>query len=184
MSATRCQSRTAPGDVPAALAEATAEEKVRHFVRVLLSGTHPAGAFKERRRDQRFPLARLIRLTPVGPDGAPLAEAVVVVGKDVSERGLGFYHPQPLAQRRMIASIETRGGAWLEFLIDINWCRFTKHGWYDSGGRLLQVVERGPAAEGAGETERGASRADRLSPNLADESVAVGGLTVAAMASG
>ena len=41
----------------------------------------------------------------------------------------------------MIASLETPGGDWIGFLIDISWCRFTQHGWYDSGGRLLQVVE-------------------------------------------
>ncbi len=127
----------------------SAEEKVRQQVFGLLAGLYPTGTWTERRREQRYPLARLIRLTPVGPDGiTPTAEAVVVVGKDVSERGLGFFHRQPLAHRRMIAGLETHGGGWIEFLIDISWCRFTQHGWYDSGGRFLQVVEQGGSKDG------------------------------------
>ena len=144
------------------------DDKVRQQVWALLAGMYPTGTFIERRREQRFPLARLIRLTPVGREGlVPLAEPVVVVGKDVSERGLGFFHRQPLAQRRMIASIETRGGGWVEFLIDIHWCRFTQYGWYDSGGRLLQVVERDPTARGGWEVGRAAGVA--LPPELAVE---------------
>jgi hypothetical protein len=119
----------------------SADDQIRQQVWTLLAGYYPTGNATERRAAQRFPLARLIRLTPVGSDGiTPLAEAIVVVGKDVSERGIGFYHRQPLAHRRMVASIETQRGDWLDFLIDIHWCRFTHHGWYDSGGRFLQVA--------------------------------------------
>jgi hypothetical protein len=25
-------------------------------------------------------------------------------------------------------------------LVDLKWCRFTRHGWYESGGRFLQIV--------------------------------------------
>jgi len=54
---------------------------------------------------------------------------------------LGFYHPHPLPYRRMIVSLETGDGRWLSFLIDLTWCRFTKQGWYESGGRFLQPVD-------------------------------------------
>ena len=64
----------------------------------------------------------------------------MVVGKDISEHGLGFYHQAPLPHRRMIASLESSHGRWHGFLIDLNWCRFTKGGWYESGGRLLKAV--------------------------------------------
>ena len=52
-------------------------------------------------------------------------QSIVVVGKDISERGLGFYHPEPLAHRRMVASLQTHTGHWIAFLIDIHWCRFS-----------------------------------------------------------
>ena len=60
--------------------------------------------------------------------------------ENIFQRGLGFYHPQPLPHRRMIASLESGNGHWLGFLIDVTWCRFTKHGWYESGGRFLEAV--------------------------------------------
>ena len=69
----------------------------------------------------------------------PEGESLVVVGKHLSERGLGFYHPKPLPYRRVIASLESNG-LWLGFLIDLKWCRFTRQGWYESGGRFLEVV--------------------------------------------
>jgi hypothetical protein len=80
-------------------------------------------------------------MTPVGVDGiTPEGDSVVVVGKHLSEHGFGFYHQAPLAHRRMIASLESRRGQWLAFLIDLSWCRFTKGGWYESGGKFLQTT--------------------------------------------
>jgi hypothetical protein len=40
----------------------------------------------------------------------------------------------------MIATLESSNGVRLGFIIDLSWCRFTKHGWYESGGRFLQSV--------------------------------------------
>jgi len=102
---------------------------------------YPNHELAERRRENRYPFPYLIHLTPVAEDGiTPQGETLVVVGRHLSERGLGFYHPQPLPYRRMIASLETPRGQWLGFLIDLTWCRFTRQGWYESGGRLLQSV--------------------------------------------
>ena len=107
----------------------------------LLTALYPRNDLMERRRDSRYPFPCLLHLTPVADDGlTPKGETVVVVGKHLSEHGLGFYHQQPLPHRRMIASLEGGKGHWLGFLIDVNWCRFTKDGWYESGGRLLQTV--------------------------------------------
>ena len=95
----------------------------------------------ERRCETRYPFPFLIHLTPVGNDNATACgESVVVVGKHVSERGLGFYHPKPLPYRRVIASLEGPRGGWFGFLIDLNWCRFTRQGWYETGGRFLEAV--------------------------------------------
>ena len=95
----------------------------------------------ERRSGLRYPYPYLVQLTPVGADGTTVAgESVVVVGKHLSEQGLGFYHPGPLPYRRMIALLET-AGARLALLIDVTWCRFLKQGWYESGGRFLQTVQ-------------------------------------------
>lgn len=119
----------------------SSDDLVRHQVWGILTVLYPAGKSIERRLDQRFPYPHLLYLTPVGPDGrTPIGDAVVVVGKHLSERGLGFFYQQPLPYRRMIASLELQDAQWAGFLIDITWCRFTQHGWYESGGRFLQTA--------------------------------------------
>jgi hypothetical protein len=117
------------------------DEEIRAQVWGLLTALYPRNDLVERRRDNRYPFPCLIHLTPVGPDGVtPEGKTVVVVGKHLSEHGFGFYHQGPLPHRRMIASLESKKGHWLAFLIDLNWCRFTKDGWYESGGRFMQTV--------------------------------------------
>ena len=119
----------------------TADDDVRTQVWGLLTAICPQHDLLERRRDSRYPFPHLVHLTPVGKDGVtPEGETVVVVGKHLSEHGLGFYHQRPLPYRRMIASLEMGNGHWIAFLIDLSWCRFTRQGWYESGGRFLQSV--------------------------------------------
>ncbi len=114
---------------------------VRTQVWALLTTLYPKHEMIERRRDTRYPFPYLVHLTPVGKDGVtPEGESLVVVGKHLSERGLGFYHTKPLPYRRMIVSLQATGGEWVGFLIDLSWCRFTKQGWYESGGRFLEPV--------------------------------------------
>jgi hypothetical protein len=114
----------------------------------LLAALHPSGARYDRRREQRYPYPQLIHVTPVGEDGhTPAGPAFVVAGKSLSEHGLGFYHPQPLPQRRVIASVENASGQWVGLLVDLSWCRFTKFGWYDSGGVIVEVVDSPLAAQ-------------------------------------
>jgi len=117
------------------------EADVATSVRTLLANSFPSERMVERRRAHRYPFPHLIVLTPVMPDGTTQAgPPVVASGKQISETGLGFYHPAPLPFRRVIASLEQGPGHWLGFLLDLHWCRFTRYGWYESGGRFLQVV--------------------------------------------
>jgi hypothetical protein len=116
-------------------------DDVRSQVWEVLAGLSSKVRTAEQRRDNRYPFPRLVYLTPVATDGiTPQGKNLVVVGKHLSERGLGFYHPQPLPYRRMIVSMETHDGQWLSFLIDLKWCRFNEQGWYESGGRFLKAV--------------------------------------------
>ena len=119
---------------------ATRYDDVRTQVWGILATLYPRNALVERRREQRYPLPGLIYLTAADDGAMPRGKPLVVAGKHISERGLGFYHPHPLPYRRMIASIEAGNGSWLGFLVDLSWCRFTKQGWYESGGRFLQSV--------------------------------------------
>jgi len=96
----------------------------------------------ERRKVQRGPYPYPVYLTPLSPDREPLLEeTVVALGKSVSELGLEFYHGSALPYRRMIASLEYEEGRWLAFEMDLSWCRFGKHGYYENGGRFLRLVD-------------------------------------------
>jgi len=117
------------------------DEVIRRQVWRVLAGVYPQGQIVERRMDPRFPYPHLLYLTPVGADGiSPDGESVAVVGKSLSERGLGVFYQQPIVHRRMIASLEMQDSRWAGFLIDLTWCRFTQYGWYESGGRFIQAV--------------------------------------------
>lgn len=130
-----------PHVVPANQPVVSAEEAVRGSIWQILAGLSPSAHHPERRNEQRFPYPYLLYLTSVAEDGiSPAGDSIVVVGKHLSERGLGFFYQKPLPDRRMIASLQLRDGSWIGFLINITWCRFTQQGWYDSGGRFVQVV--------------------------------------------
>ncbi|MCC9609124.1 hypothetical protein LOC68_06805 [Blastopirellula sp. JC732] len=119
------------------------ELEVRVQVRSIIgaAGKGARLAYADRRRDQRYPFPHLLYLTPVNKAGEPLVEqTVVVVGKTLTERGMDFYHQQPIPHRRVIVTIETPGGYIASFLMDLTWCRYTKQGWYDNGGRFLNTV--------------------------------------------
>jgi len=114
--------------------------EVRTSVLRLLAGVYPNRNMWERRDLQRFPYPRLITLAALsGAGNVESTPAVVVVGKDISERGLSFYHPTPIAHRLMIARLEPQTGARADFVLDLSWCRFTRDGWYESGGRFLRL---------------------------------------------
>jgi hypothetical protein len=118
--------------------EATA---LAQMVESLLDRLRPAVTF-ERRAHERRSLPVLLTLVPLDAERRPLPDAAVtVVGRDVSRRGLSFFHERPLACRRAIVLLAHPEVAQFAAEIDVTWCRFTKPGWYESGGRLLRVVE-------------------------------------------
>ncbi|HEX4000372.1 MAG TPA: hypothetical protein VHX65_17610 [Pirellulales bacterium] len=98
----------------------------------------------DRRRERRFPFPHLVHLTPLAGDGrTPGGPAMVAVGRELSEGGFGFFHAAPLAHRQMIASLETADSRWFSLVVDLTWCRFMRHGWYESGGRFLRTIPIG-----------------------------------------
>jgi hypothetical protein len=116
------------------------EKEMQSAVWTLL-GMHPARLANERRREHRYPFPYPIRLTPVTTDGSvPPAESVVVLGKHLNEHGLDFYFNEPLPYRRVIASFQRNGREVMHILMELTWCRFGRHGWYENGGRFLQVL--------------------------------------------
>jgi hypothetical protein len=96
----------------------------------------------DRRRDERFPIPILFQIIPLDADRQPLeAEAKYVVGKNISRRGLSFFHDGPITFRRALVLLDHPGLGSFRAEIDVNWCRFARPGWYESGGRLIRPAD-------------------------------------------
>ena len=134
--------------LPVATSPRETEIRIRESVKRVLAGTQPSLSSLERRREKRHPFPYPAYLTPVAKDGiTPLGETLVVLGKHLSELGFDFYHRDPLPYRRAIVSFEFARNRWVGVLLDLTWCRFGRHGWYDNGGRFIAVVESPLASE-------------------------------------
>jgi hypothetical protein len=117
------------------------EDPIRETVQLALASVRDERKAAERRRESRYPYPYPVHLTPVARDGqADVEETIVVLGKHLSEHGLDFYHREPLPHRRVIASLPDGENRWIGLLLDLTWCRFSRHGWYDNGGRFLSVA--------------------------------------------
>ena len=128
-------------DAPDLTLRSPTDDGIRRQVWSLLAGLYPHGPTIERRSSQRFAYPQLLCLTTTLADGrSPGDQTTVVVGKTLSEGGLGFFHREPFAERQVIASLTNHQQQYVGFLLDITWCRFTTLGWYESGGRFLEVV--------------------------------------------
>ena len=115
-------------------------ESLADQVESLLAQLNP-DVLIDRRRDDRTAIPVLFRLVPLDTDRQPIeAEAAIVVGKNISRRGVSFYHEKPITHRRALIELADPNVGSFVAEIDITWCRFTKPGWYESGGRLLRTA--------------------------------------------
>ena len=142
------QSAINPSLVPTKLetrrtSNSEAEQVIRERVRSLMGAKQqPIAQLGERRKEKREAYPYPIYLTPVDKAGAILLdETVVALGKHISELGFDFYHREPLPFRRVIVSFEVSPNRFSSMLLDLTWCRFGRHGWYDNGGRFIAAVD-------------------------------------------
>jgi hypothetical protein len=116
------------------------ERTLARDVQTLVSRLRPEVTV-ERRHVERVAVPLLFRLTPLNVRREPIHDdAITVVGKDISRRGLSFFHEQPLTYRRAIVTLEHPDFGRFAAEVDVNWCRFTRPGWYESGGRLVRSI--------------------------------------------
>jgi hypothetical protein len=102
----------------------------------------------ERRAFARIPLPLLLRITPLDETGQRLDHAAMtVVGKDISPRGLSFFHDRPMPHRRVEVTFDHPELGRFTMQVDVGWCQFTGSGWYVSGGRMLRTARGKPAAK-------------------------------------
>lgn len=130
------------GDMAVATACSLMEKSIGSQVRSLLDSRFRLPDGEERRQYVRYPFPYLVRVQPVDSQNwLPCGDLVVTVGKQLSEKGIDFYHQYPLPFRHAIASLPLPRGDWISLLVDLKWCRFNEFGWYENGGRFLKVME-------------------------------------------
>ena len=130
-------------DAPTKVKTPYIEARMQHHIHAFLANLLPHALPNEPRRHMRYPYPFLFCLIPVGNDGVtPLPESTTVVGKNVSNHGIGFYHREPIPHRRVIVTLGNAPESRLTILTELLWCRFTRQGWYDSGGRFLEIVSQ------------------------------------------
>ena len=123
----------------------TPNEQIERHVKLALACSQPTRKVMERRRETRHPYPYPVYLTPFDDARVPLVErTLVVVGKHLCDHGVDFYHREPIPFREVICSLAVGNNRWMSLLLELTWCRFSKHGWYDNGGKFLQVIATPP----------------------------------------
>ncbi|HEY2416151.1 MAG TPA: hypothetical protein VGI40_28170 [Pirellulaceae bacterium] len=116
-------------------------DRIAELVDSAVTAIEPTRRTTERRREPRYPYPYPLHITPVAADGcSDASETFVVVGKHLAPHGVDFYSRKPVAHRRVIVSLDCGVEGWIGLLVELTWCRFGRHGWYDNGGRFLSVV--------------------------------------------
>lgn len=101
-----------------------------------------AACASDRRHHERLAIPVLVRLTPLDSRrGSSTGPAITVVGKDLSTRGVGIYHEHRLPHRYCELQIDDGPFGAMTLRVELTWTRFTRQGWYESGGRVLACEE-------------------------------------------
>jgi hypothetical protein len=110
-------------------------------VQAALVGVQPTREVVERRRESRHPFPYPVRITPVTTKGRLMPElSLFVLGKHLSRLGMDFYHLEPVPHRRVIATLPCGASPSVSMLMDLTWCRFGAHRWYENGGKFVQAL--------------------------------------------
>lgn len=118
------------------------QQEIRSHVRRAIAETQFTYSGQERRRNPRVPFPYPVYLTPLDSDGnAEPEKSFTVLGRHLSDCGLDFYHSQPVTSRKLIASLDSNGERAIGFVMELTWCRFGRHGWYENGGRFVSVAQ-------------------------------------------
>lgn len=115
-----------------------------HRVLWYLQTTHKCA---ERRRAQRHAYPYPLRIWPasacrVSRDGSleTVGEGSIVIGKHLSTGGLDFYTREPIADRKVVVSLDDGDVQSIQVLTELTWCRFSGQGMYLNGGRFLRPL--------------------------------------------
>jgi len=103
--------------------------------------------YVERRASSRDSVQMLVYLVPVTFDGQyaiPVDHgetSIIAVTRDVSLRGIGFTHDEPLHGDHAIVTFDLLDDRPVSLLLNVRWCNLRRGSAYFSGGRFLAISE-------------------------------------------
>jgi hypothetical protein len=97
----------------------------------------------EKRTQRRFPFHKPLTITPINDkSGQPeLGNSFGAFGIDLSSVGIGFLARQLIPTQKAILTCNGSEDAFVNLLFEPRWVRFTRGGWYQIGGRLVDVLD-------------------------------------------
>jgi hypothetical protein len=99
----------------------------------------------ERRSWHRVSYSVPLTIAPLDPStGEIVAEAMPAAGRTLSLGGLSFNHKLPIPNVHVVVTLLDASGLPERVVMQLRWCRFTRCGQYESGGRFLRRYK--PAA--------------------------------------
>lgn len=117
--------------------------ELSRIVEHVVASWHSPGSFAEQRQWHRTNYDRPAIITPLDErTGDAMEIHKIISGRDISPNGFSFTHLDPLACRRAIVTFayEHENEPRAAILLRLSWCRFTRAGVYQSGGKFLNVA--------------------------------------------
>ena len=122
------------------------DEQHLAVLRELTASWHPISTVADRRPGHRLPCNFLADLVPLDEQGrVPGVASLEVQVTDLSQRGIGIMHPQPMPHRLVLLTYADEAGQSTRLIVRLKWCRFKRSDFYQSGGQIVRVL----AADGA-----------------------------------
>jgi hypothetical protein len=116
-------------------------EEIRRRVRLTVSCMLPVRPQQERRQEHRYPFPYAMLVTPVDDRCNEIGEEPIsIIGHHLSEQGFDFYSKEAIPHRFLVASFPVNQDHSTGILLQLNWCRFGHHGWYENGGKFHHVL--------------------------------------------
>ena len=117
--------------------------QVAASVELNLASWNASSRVIECRVSHRIAYHRPMLVTPLDDRTAqPVGEPMMVAARDISLAGVSFVHRDPLSCRAVVCTFEPHEEDSSEsVIVRLTWCRFTRHGYYQSGGNFVRIVE-------------------------------------------
>lgn len=114
-------------------------EEISRMIDSLVASWQTPVTIQQRRRWHRMKYTRLLLMTPLDTVTEEICgEPQIVTGRDISPGGISFSHREPMPYRKTILTFVLTDGDVESAVTKLTWCRFTRDGWYQSGGMFLR----------------------------------------------